>query len=136
MNTYFFNNEDYKNTTSYKQFISANPGIGYLKIRASAASGALPISDLTITVSKTIDNNNVIFYEGKTNSSGIIDKIPLPAPEQDPNNLDTPKSTSYDITVSSINETYRVNIYDNIYVVQTINVVPTLNVISGDNRWP
>ena len=139
MNTYNYNDENFKNTDSYRQFTFANPSLGYLKIRAYAASGALPISNLNIVVSKVIDNNNVIFFEGKTNSSGIIERIPLPAPKLDPNNLDAPSSTTYDIRATypqdNFNEIYKVNIYENIYVIQTINVVPTLNVFMGDNRW-
>lgn len=139
MNTYNYNDESFKNTNSYKQFTFINPSEGYLKIRAYAASGALPISNLNIVVSKVIDNNNVIFFEGKTNSSGIIERIPLPAPRLDENNLDAPKSTTYEIKATypedNLDETYRVNIYENIYVIQTISVVPTLNVSSGDSLW-
>ena len=137
MNTYNFNDENFKNSQLYQNFISANPSRGYLKIRAYAASQALPISNLKIVVSKKINNNNIIFFEGTTNSSGVIEKISLPAPKLDTNNLDKPSSTSYEITASynedNITNVYRVNIYENIYVVQTISVVPNLNVIAGDN---
>ena len=139
MNTYNFNDNAYQNTASYQNFIAANPSQGYLKIRASAASQALPISGLRIVVSKVIDNNNVIFFEGVTDTSGVIEKITLPAPKLDPNNLDTPKSTTYEVRATyepdNLNAVYRVNIYENIYVIQTINVVPTLNVMAGDGRW-
>ena len=135
MNTYNFNDESFKNTAIYQNFIKANPSQGYLKIRAYAASQALPINNLRIVVSKIIDNNKVIFFEGITNSSGIIERIILPAPKLDPNNLDIPSSTTYDInaTYEQDNNIYRVNIYENIYVIQTINVVPNLNVMAGDN---
>ncbi len=139
MKTYNFSDEAYKNTPSYQNFISANPSSGYLKIRASAASGALPISNLRVIVSKVIDDNKVIFFEGMTDNSGVIQRIILPAPALDPNNLDAPKSTDYEINAiypnNNLNEVYKVNIYENIYVIQTINVVPTLNVVAGDNRW-
>ncbi len=139
MNTYNFNDESFKNTNIYKQYIATNDGEGYLKIRAYAASQALPISNLKIVVSKTIGDNNVIFFEGKTNSSGVIEKISLPAPKQIADDLVIPSSTIYDIkaTYEPDNTTtiYRVNIYDNIYVVQTINIVPTMSV-AGDERWP
>ena len=139
MNTYNFNDENFKNTTAYENFITANPSEGYLKVRASAASQALPISGLKIVVSKVIDNNNVIFFEGSTNESGVIERIVLPAPKLDANNLDAPRSTTYQISATyepdNLNTIYRINIYENIYVIQTINVVPTLNVMAGDNRW-
>ncbi len=139
MNTYNFNDDNYKNTESYQRFIAANPAQGYLNIRASAASQALPISGMRIVVSKVIDNNNVIFFEGTTNSSGAINNITLPAPRLDANNLDAPTSTTYQINATyepdNLSDTYRVNIYENIYVIQRINVVPTLNTFSGDNQW-
>ena len=137
MNTYNFNDESFKNTTLYQNFISGNPSQGYLKVRAYAASQALPISNLKIEVSKIIDNNKIVFFEGNTNSSGVIERIILPAPKLDPNNLDAPNSTMYDIKATyekdNIDNVYRVNIYENIYVIQTISIVPSLSVIAGDN---
>ena len=139
MNTYNFNDDSFKNTSLYQNFIAANPSIGYLKVRASAASQALPISGLKIVVSKTIDNNRVIFFEGTTNSSGVIEKITLPAPKQNADDLVAPSSTTYDIYATyepdNLNDIYQVNIYENIYVLQRINIVPTLNVSTGDDRW-
>ena len=139
MNTYNYNDNVFKNTDLYKQFIAANPSQGFLKIRAYTASEALPISNMNIVVSKVIDNNKIIFYEGKTNLSGVIEKITLPAPKLNQNNLDAPSSITYDILTTyledNFTETYKVNIYENIYVVQTVNVVPTLNVSLGDTRW-
>ena len=136
MNIYNFNDENFKTTDIYKQYIASNTGIGYLKIRAYAASQALPISNLKIVVSKNIGNNNVIFFEGETNTSGVIEKITLPAPEANTDDLVIPNSTTYDIkaTYEPDNTTsiYHINIYDNIYAVQTINIVPTMSVM-GDN---
>ena len=139
MNTYNFNDESFKKTTVYQDFIKANPSVGYLKIRASAASQALPISNLKIVVSKMIGNNRIIFFEGMTNSSGVIEKITLPAPKQNTDDLVTPNSTTYDIYATyepdNLNDIYRINIYENIYVLQRINVVPTMSVSRGDNGW-
>ena len=136
MNIYNFNDVNFKNSNLYKQYITDNAGEGYLKIRAYTASQALPISNLKIVVSKKLDNNIIIFFEGETNSSGVIEKITLPAPVQNSDDLEAPSSVAYDIKVTSnLDETtsiYRVNIYDKIYVVQTINLVPTMSVM-GDN---
>ena len=83
-----------------------------------------------------IDNNKVIFFEGNTNESGIIERITLPAPSLNQNNLDAPSSATYEITATydegNLTNIYRVNIYENIYVIQTISVVPTMNVMAGD----
>ena len=135
MNTYNINDESFKKTISYTNFLSQNPSSGYLKIRAFAASEAIPISGIKIIVSKMIDNNKVIFFEGTTNESGIIERIVLPTPSLNSNNLNIPSSITYDITAmydNSVN-TYKINMYENIYVVQTISIVPKMNRVLGDS---
>lgn len=130
MNTYNINDEYFMNTTSYKNFMRDNPGKGILRIRAYAASQAVPISNLKITVSKEIDNNKIVFFEGYTDESGVIEKIELPAPKININNLDIPNRIMYDVRAEypqdNINNLYLVSIYDNVYVIQNINVVPEM----------
>ena len=55
--------EEFKSTDLYQQFILDNPDVGYLKVQAFTAFGAIPISDVKIVVSKYIANYKVIFYE-------------------------------------------------------------------------
>ena len=73
-------------------------------------------------------NNRIIFFEGVTNESGVIEKITLPAPKLDESNLVAPNGIVYDITATytnnNISGVYKVNIYEGIYVVQTISIVP------------
>ena len=128
MNTFNINDQNFINSKVYKDYLQKNPSNGYLKIRAFAANQAIPISNLNIKVSKNIDNNNVIFFEGRTNSSGIIEKITLPTPKLDFNNLDKPNSTTYDIiaTYDNKNIIYKVNMYENVYVLQEININPSM----------
>ena len=136
MNTYYISDQDFINSKSYQDFLKNNPSIGYLNIRAYAANQAVPISDLKIIVSTIIGNNNVVFFEGSTNSSGILSGISLPAPRLDPNNLDAPNATTYIIkatyTPDNIINEYRVNMYENVSVVQNINIVPKMNLGFGD----
>ena len=136
MNTYYISDQDFINSKSYQDFLRNNPSRGYLNIRAYAANQAIPISDLKIVVSTIIDDNNVIFFEGSTNSSGIIGSIALPAPRLDPNNLDAPSATTYIITATytpdNMVSEYKVNMYENVSVVQNINVVPKMNLRFGD----
>lgn len=119
------------NSDEYKEFIKNNPSLGYLKIRAYAANQAIPISGIKIKVSKLIGNNDVIFFEGVTNQSGVVDKITLPAPIIDKSDLIQPSSTEYNISAISdsynIKQIYTVNIYENLIVVQNISVVPDMN---------
>ena len=135
MNTYQITDENYINSKSYKNFIKQNPSHGYLKIRAYSASQAIPIKGLKIVVSSIIDNNNIIFFEGYTDDSGTIEKINLPAPKSNDNNLDAPKKTVYDIKANYIPDNisflYKVNMYEDICVVQNINIVPDMNLGTG-----
>ena len=126
---YNINDKDFLNSELYKNFISENPGLGFLKIRAYAASQAVPISGLSITISKEIDGNKVIFFEGITNDSGVIEKIALPVPRMGSDNMIAPLISTYDIntTYEGENRLYKVNVYDNIYVVQNINVTPNIS---------
>ena len=119
------NINEFMKTNNYSLFIKENPGIGRLKIRAYAASEALPVSNLKIVVSSIISGTKVIFYEGVTDTSGMIPNISLPAPSLI-DNLEIPKTIKYDIEASMNNSVsnFSINMYDGICVVQNINFVP------------
>ena len=110
----------------YQNFLKENPGSGNLRIRAYAANGAVPIPNLKIVVSKDIDNNEIIFFEGVTDESGLIEKIKLPAPTISKDNLIQPSSVSYDIKAiyNNMELLYKINMYDDVCVVQNISIVP------------
>lgn len=131
MNTYNFNDPIFMESQLYQSFIEQNPSQGFLRIRAYAASQALPISGLRVIVSKMLDNNKVIFFDGVTNNSGIIEKITLPTPNISTNNQVIPSAITYDIEAiyvpDNIDRKYIVNMYENVYAVQNINVVPNIN---------
>ena len=130
MNSYLFTDEKFKLTNDYKNFINDNKGVGYLNIRSYAASSAVPISGVVVEVSKVINNQKIIFYQGKTNESGMISSISLPCPLVSKNDEIIPLSSTYDIKAiynnSSLN--YSVDIYDKINVLQSINIVPSLRI--------
>ena len=127
MNNVNITDSNFISTIVYKKFMIENTGRGILNIRASFANQALPITNLKVVVSKEIENYNVIFYEGVTNISGLIEKISLPTPPKENDDLIAPKSTTYKITTLYNNReyTYVVNMYDEICVVQNINIVPS-----------
>ena len=129
MNNVSINDKDFINSNAYREFMNNNKGIGYLKIRAYAANQAVPITGLKILVNKKINGYNVNFFEGYTNESGVIDNISLPAPIQDSNDLVIPKSIQYEVmaTNENANLTFIVNVYDKLYVVQNIGIVPKMN---------
>lgn len=127
MNNVNITDSNFISTIVYKKFMIENTGRGILNIRASFANQALPITNLKVVVSKEIENYNVIFYEGVTNISGLIEKMSLPTPPKENDDLIAPKNTTYKITTLYNNReyTYVVNMYDGIYVVQNINIVPS-----------
>ena len=127
--TYNIENKQFLNSELYKSFINANPGLGFLKIRAYAASQAVPISGLNVQVSKDIGGNKVIFFEGVTNESGVIERISLPVPRMNTDNMMAPNISTYDINTIYEGEKrlYKVNVYDDIYVIQNINVTPNIS---------
>lgn len=129
MNNISFYDENFKNSNTYKKFISENPKLGYLKIRAYMANEAIPVKGLKVVISKIIDNNNVIFFDGVTSDSGMIEKIGLPTPELNPDNLDIPSKTTYSVLVSYNNKdlVYEVNMYENVCTLQVININPNIN---------
>ena len=127
MNNVNITDSNFISTIVYKNFMIENTGRGILNIRASFANQALPITNLKVVVSKEIENYNVIFYEDVTNISGLIEKISLPTPPKENDDLIAPKNTTYKITTLYNNReyTYVVNMYDGICVVQNINIVPS-----------
>ena len=112
--------DEFVKSSLYDSFMRENSGIGNLKIRAYAASLALPVSGLEVTVSTIVDNYNVIFFTGKTDASGMIENIELPAPILG-NNLVIPNTITYNILAG--NNNYSVNMYDGICVIQNINSI-------------
>lgn len=124
----FYTDNLLDNDFDYQEFIKENPGKGYLKIRASAAYEAIPIEGIKVKVTKQIGNNVVVFYEGETDHSGMINNIVLPAPLKNTDDLIAPKFTTYDViatgSTQDINKKFNVNIYCCITVIQYINVVP------------
>ena len=135
MNNYNVNDENFINSSLYKNFIKINSGQGFINIRAYAASQAIPISNIDIVISTNINDNKVIFFEGKTNQSGVIESIAVPAPPITNSNLTAPPSTTYEINVyyqpNNTNKKYLVNIYDKLTVIQNISIVPDTIIKAG-----
>ena len=129
MDNNYFTDDKFMKTDAYQEFIKINTGSGKLKIRAFAASEALPVENIKIIVSTIIGNEKIIFFEGKTDSSGMVENIVLPAPKINVNNMEVPNTIDYEITAISDDnlkrQVYHVNMYDGICVVQNINYIPS-----------
>ncbi len=127
MNTYNINDTELNNLLEYQEFMKNNEGVGMLSIRAYGASEAVPIEGMNIEVSTMIDEDTkIIFFNGTTDSSGMIERLRLPAPILGSDNLIAPKWTVYNIKANydGEEENFKVNLYDGICVQQIINIVP------------
>ena len=135
---YYFDSEEFKNTSIYKNFDNLHTGKGILKIEASTASEAYPLSDVKITIYKNLDGNKVIFYEGITNGSGIIDWIILPTRKMNDEVEDVSDIlyTTYDLVAKdnkyNVEKKYDVSIFDNVKVIQPVTF-PVTDLIEGDS---
>ena len=62
------------------EFLTENSQTGVLRIQAYRAEQALPLPNVKITVSKVLDGQTQVFFQGVTDVSGVLDGITLPAP--------------------------------------------------------
>ena len=122
----------------YQEFIKENPDIGILKVQVFTAYGAIPISDTDIIISKNIGDYRVVFFKGKTDSSGIIADIKLPAPLSVPiPNPDVPpKYTLYDLSAihtgyESIKQ-YSIGMFGGVRIIQYVKMNPEIDMSGVD----
>ena len=85
------------------------------------------MSGVRIVVTNEIEGNEVVFFEGVTNESGLIEKIKLPTPKLNSDDTIVPAKATYKLTAmyekdNMLNE-YEINMYDGICVVQNINII-------------
>lgn len=131
MNNISYN--DFKNTKFYSTFIKNNSGRGYLKVIVSTASEAVPIVDAEVVVYQDIENYRVIFYRGRTDSSGIIDNIELPSPNSVTfGSLEVPEYAIYKLDIKANGYVdiydYIVGVFSNIKVIQNVNLEPVVKI--------
>lgn len=135
MQEFFYNDENLSTDAYFQEFLRDNPGKGYLKIRASAANEAIPITGIKIKVSKIIGDKIIVFYEGVTDSSGMINDIVLPAPAANLDDEVEPRFTDYNLdatgSTQNINLKYSISVCCGITVIQYINITPTSGELYG-----
>ncbi len=138
MKTFYISDDSFINTSAYEEFMRSNPVKGRLRIRAYAASGALPVKGVKVIISTYVDDYKIIFFEGLTDESGVIPKIELPAPRLNSDNMLVPDKREYEVEAlyspDNIKSIYKINIYEDICVEQIINIVPELKVGGFNGR--
>ena len=130
------NEEKNKNTFSslMNGYIYENPKSGYLTFQVS--SGAIPIPNAKLTVSKNIGDNMYIGKTLLTDINGKTSEIPLPAPDKSlslsPGSY-KPYST-YDISVSAdgylTEYFYDVPVFEDITSLQPVSLKPDVGAVN------
>lgn len=118
--------EEYFNSEKHADYLKNNPGSGLLRIQVYTANQAFPLEDVEVKVYKEIDGKRVVFFNGVTDSSGIIDNINLPTKEvkKEVESASDIMSTDYIIEAkypkNGVAQDYIVSIYDDLKVIQPI----------------
>lgn len=107
-------------------------GEGYLVVRVSTASGAIPLSGAQVTVRGGEESNSDYYRSFYSGASGLTPKIALPAPlrslSENPSNGGTKPYSLYSIDVFSdgyVDLSFvNVPIFDTITSVQPANMIP------------
>lgn len=130
--------EEFKNTDLYEDFIKENDDVGNLKVQVFTAYGAIPVSDTNIVVYKDIEEYRIIFFQGVTDSSGIISDIVLPAPKMVTSNEETPIYTIYNMTAFNTGyetlKNFSIGMLGGVNVIQYVKMLPDINALEGEVR--
>lgn len=121
--------DEFKKLDIYEDFIRVNPDLGVLKIEAFTANEGIPIPDTEIVIYKDIGEYNVVFFKGKTDSSGMIDNIYLPTPKKsDSMSLEIPLYTVYEMNAYHIGyeriKKYSIGMFGDVKVIQYVKMMP------------
>ena len=60
-------------------FLDAHPERGTLRVQVSTGRGLFPVEGARVELYRDFGDQRVVFYEGVTDRSGIVDDIRLPA---------------------------------------------------------
>ena len=123
----------------YQSFIDENNGTGTLKVQAFVANQAFPLQGIDVKVFKNIGDDKVIFFEGETDSSGIIDDISLPAvvSKEDVEQASDIIYTIYNIEAinpeTKEKKEYEIAVFSDLKIIQSIRF--SNNYLMGEELW-
>ena len=132
--------ENLYDAKKYKEFAMNHTGSGELKVQVSGANQAFPLEGVIIEVNKEINGEDVTFFKGQTDNSGIIDDIILPTvrAKDDIESQEDIYFTDYKIVATyprvDGKKEYIVSIYDGLKVIQPIRI-STINLMNGMNKY-
>lgn len=77
-----FRNIENSQDPKLDQYLSDNPGMGFLELEVFIGQRAYPIKGAIYKITKQIGGQEYTFHAGQTNESGKSERISLPAPDQ------------------------------------------------------
>ena len=118
---------------TYESFRRRNNSAGWLRVQAFAGPQTLPVPDADVLVTRDFVDGVRRFASGKTDQSGVLDGITLPAPDntlaQDPGTIQP--YALYDIRVS--HPDYRTEIYKQVPIFPGIKSIQPVQFQSSQN---
>ena len=96
---------------------------GFLIVKASTASGAIPVEGVTVVVSGIDEGNSDLLFSLITNESGLTKRISLPAPPSTLSSSPNPSATPY--------SRYNIDVYKDGYYPQHYTGVPIFSGITA-----
>jgi len=114
-------------------FLAAHPGRGTMRVQVTTGYGAFPVPDAVVEVSAVLNGTALPLYRRKTDRSGIVDNMILPAkPRSDSQRAPTAagSATLYTATVTHPGfqplSDQRVVIYDGVETIWPAALEPIL----------
>lgn len=132
--------DEFKKTDLYADFIKENPDVGHLKVQVFTAYGAIPVSDTKIIITKDIEEYKVIFFQGETDSSGIISDIALPSPVTVTSLTPevVPGYTIYELTAIHQGyetlKSYSIGVLGGVNIIQYVKMLPDIDIKGVDTN--
>jgi hypothetical protein len=96
---------------------------GYLIVKVSTASGAIPVEGVTVILQGNDNDNKDVFYSLSTNGDGLTKKIALPVPSASLSGSPSPSSRPY--------STYNIEVYREGYYTQRYRGIPIFSGITA-----
>jgi hypothetical protein len=96
---------------------------GFLIVKVSSASGAIPIENASVIIQGKDYNNQNILFSFLTDRDGLTPKITLPAPSKELSEAPTPLSKPY--------STYNIEVYREGYYTQRYRGIPIFSGITA-----
>ncbi len=96
--------------------MSQEQSVGYLIVKVSTASGAIPIENASVIVQGKDGNNQDVLLSHLTDMDGLTTKITLPAPQKELSETPSPSSAPYSL--------YNIDVFKEGYYPQHYNGVP------------